>query len=102
MLKPECIRCGQRVAWVGVGATLFMVVLKIIIGITSGSKACLADALHSSSNIITAFAIFVSRKLTGKPMDEDHQYGHGKVEFVAAAMVSVLIIVLTIILAVTA
>jgi cation diffusion facilitator family transporter len=71
------------------------------VGITAGSKACLADALHSSSNIVTAFAIFISRKLTGKPQDDDHPYGHGKVEFIAAGAVSVVIILLTVVLVVT-
>ncbi len=102
MLKPECIRCGQRVGWVGIGVNLVMVALKIIVGINAGSRACLADALHSSSNIITAFAIFVSRKLIGKPIDEKHPYGYGKVEFIAAGAVSVLIMILTVALVVTA
>lgn len=99
--RPECLRCGQRVGWIGVGANLAMVVMKFFVGITAGSKACLADALHSSSNIVTAFAIFISRKLTGKPRDHDHPYGHGKVEFIAAGAVSVIIILLTVVLVVT-
>jgi cation diffusion facilitator family transporter len=86
---------------VGIGVNLVMVVVKIFVGITAGSKACLADALHSSSNIVTAFAIFISRKLIGKPQDDDHPYGHGKVEFIAAGAVSVIIILLTVVLVVT-
>jgi cation diffusion facilitator family transporter len=86
---------------VGIGVNLVMVIVKIFVGITAGSKACLADALHSSSNIVTAFAIFISRKLTGKPQDDDHPYGHGKVEFIAAGAVSVVIILLTVVLVVT-
>lgn len=96
MFKPECIRCGQRVGWVGVGANLALVALKVVVGITSGSRACLADALHSSSNIVTAFAIFISRKMTNRPADEERQYGYGKSEFIAAAIVSIIIIILTI------
>lgn len=99
--RSECLRCGQRVGWVGIGVNLAMVVVKIFVGITAGSRACLADALHSSSNIVTAFAIFISRKLTGRPRDEDHPYGHGKVEFIAAGAVSVIIILLTVVLVVT-
>jgi len=90
------------VGWIGIGANLAMVVLKIVVGLTAGSRACLADALHSSTNIITAFAIFISRKMTSKPVDEKYPYGYGKAEFIAAGAVSVLIMILTIVLVVTA
>ena len=96
--KPECLRCGERIGWIGIGVNLAMVSLKILVGITAGSKACLADALHSSSNIVTAFAIFLSRKMRDRPEDKDHPYGYGKIEFIAAAGVSILIIALTVIL----
>ena len=102
MTKPECIRCGQRVGWVGIGANVVLVVLKVVVGLSAGSRACLADALHSSSNIITAFAIFISRKLIKKPDDKNYPYGYGKAEFVAAGVVSVTIIILTIVLVVNA
>jgi len=100
--RPECLHCGERIGWIGIGANLVMVVLKIMVGITAGSKACLADALHSSSNIVTAFAIFLSRKMRDRPQDDDHPYGYGKIEFIAAAGVSILIIVLTVVLVYTA
>jgi len=83
------------------GANLTMVVLKIVAGLCAGSRACLADALHSSANIVTVFAIFISRKLTSKPVDEKYPYGYGKVEFIAAGAVSVLIMILTVVLVVT-
>lgn len=102
MTQPNCIKCGQRAAWIGIVVNVALVILKIIVGLSAGSRACLADALHSSSNIVTAFAIFISRKMTSKPIDEKHPYGYGKVEFIAAGVVSVLIIMLTVILVVTA
>ena len=43
--KPECLRCGQRVGWVGVGVNLAMVAMKIVVGITAGSRACLAEGI---------------------------------------------------------
>jgi cation diffusion facilitator family transporter len=99
--KSNCLRCGRRAGWVGVWVNVAMVILKVTVGITAGSRACLADALHSGTNIVTAFAIFLCRKWIGKPVDEGHPYGHGKVEFLAAAAVSAVIIVLTIFLVIT-
>jgi cation diffusion facilitator family transporter len=102
IVKTDCIRCGQLVGWVGIAVNLVMVFIKTVVGISSGSKSCLADALHSGSNIVTAFAIFVSRRMTGKPSDEDHPYGHGKIEFIAAGSVSLVIILLTVVLIIIA
>jgi cation diffusion facilitator family transporter len=93
--RPECLICGQRIAWIGIAVNLAMVALKVLVGVTAGSKACLADALHSSSNIVTAFAIVISRKLRDRPQDEVHPYGYGKIEFIAAGAVSLIIIALT-------
>jgi cation diffusion facilitator family transporter len=101
MYRPECKRCGERVGWIGIGVNLVMVILKLVVGFTAGSKACLADALHSASNIVTAFAIFISRRFTNKPIDEDHPWGHGKAEFIAAGAVSVIIMLITVALVVT-
>ena len=102
MAREGCNRCGQRVGWISIGSNVSLTVLKLIVGLTSGSKAVLADALHSASNILTSFAIFLVRKLTGKPTDDSHPYGHGKVEFLAAAGVSALVLVMTVVLVVEA
>ena len=88
----KCRQCRQRVAWVGMSANLVLVVTKVIVGVTSGSKACLADALHSFSNIITALAIWVTQRLTRKQADGDFNHGYGKAEFLAAGFVSFFIL----------
>ncbi len=84
------------------GANVVLVALKVLVAVTASSSALLADALHSSTNIVTAFVIIISRRLTGKPVDESHPYGHGKVEFLAAAGVSVIVLALAAVLAVEA
>jgi len=92
MRSKGCEKCGEIAAWAGIWANLVMVILKFIVGITSGSKACIADGLHSASNIITAFAIMLSHKISKKPANSRFHYGYGKVEFVAAGFVSLLIV----------
>lgn len=87
----RCEQCGERVAWVGIWTNLALVVLKLVVGVTSGSKACIADALHSASNIITAFAIILSQRISSKPADNRFHYGYGKVEFLVAGGISLLI-----------
>jgi cation diffusion facilitator family transporter len=92
MASERCEKCGNLAAWAGIWTNLVMVTLKIIVGITSGSKACIADGLHSASNIVTAFAIMLSHKIGRKPANHLYPYGFGKVEFVAAGFISLLII----------
>lgn len=91
MRFEHCEKCGERAAWAGIWTNVILVVLKIIVGVTSGSKACIADGLHSASNIITAFAIIMSQRISKNPVSSRYPYGYGKVEFLAAGAISLLI-----------
>lgn len=62
---------------------------KIVVGFLGKSGALVADGIHSLSDLITDVIVFISIKITSKPADERHNYGHGKVEIVATVLVSV-------------
>lgn len=82
---PDWARRRQLVAIVSLVGALVVFLLKGWAWIATGSSAVFSDALESIVNIIAAgFAIFAVR-LGAKPADRDHPYGHGKVEFIAAA-----------------
>ena len=89
----RCEQCGERAAWAGIWTSGILFVLKIIVGVTSGSKACIADGLHSASNVITASVIILSQRIGKKETNSSFPYGFGKVEFLAAGLVSLLITV---------
>ena len=91
MRFERCLKCGERTALAGIWTNVVLVILKISVGVTSGSNACIADGLHSASNIITAFAIIISHKIGLRPRNSRFHYGYGKVEFVAAGAISLLI-----------
>src|SRR5690625_668061 len=59
----------------------------------SGSRALIADALHSASDIVGSVVILVSVKIANKPPDKEHPYGHGKAENVASIIVALLLII---------
>ena len=68
--------------------------MKILAGIFGNSTAIIADGLHSASDIITSIGILIGNKISRKPRDEEHQYGHEKAEsLVAFVLAAVLIIV---------
>jgi len=73
-----------RAARASVTAALFLTGMKLIVGITSGSLGVLSEALHSGLDLIAAGVTLVAVRAASKGPDEDHTYGHGKVESFAA------------------
>lgn len=80
--------------WVGIIVNTLLTIIKGIGGIISGSKALLADALHSASDIVGSIIVLVAVKIAHKPPDEEHPYGHGKAENIASIIVALLLIVI--------
>ncbi len=62
--------------WAAIGITT----LKIVVGVTTGSLGILSEAAHSGLDLVAATITYFSVRLSDKPADADHQYGHGKVE----------------------
>ncbi len=70
----------RSVAGNSVLAAVVITLLKIVVGITTGSLGILSEAAHSGLDLIAAVITFFSVSVSDKPADADHQYGHGKVE----------------------
>lgn len=79
--------------WVGIIVNILLTILKTIGGILSGSRALLADALHSASDIVGSIVILFAVKVAVRPPDEEHPYGHGKAENVGSVIIALLLIV---------
>jgi cation diffusion facilitator family transporter len=80
-LALESMRAEKRgVALNSVFAAVGITALKLVVGITTGSLGILSEAAHSGLDLIAAVITFVSVRVSDKPADADHQYGHGKVE----------------------
>lgn len=69
-----------------------MGVAKIVIGVSGGSLALVADALHTLSDSLTSIAVWVGIRIASKPADQAHPYGHGKAEPIAGKVVAVVLI----------
>jgi cation diffusion facilitator family transporter len=79
--SPESMRAEKRaVAGNSVLAALAVTTLKIVVGISTGSLGILSEAAHSGLDLVAAVITFLSIRVSDKPADADHQYGHGKVE----------------------
>src|SRR5271167_1744554 len=79
--SPDSMRAEKRaVAGSSVLAATAITALKVVVGITTGSLGILSEAAHSGLDLIAAFITLLSIRVSDKPADADHQYGHGKVE----------------------
>jgi len=79
--SSESMRAEKRaVAGNSVLAAIAITALKIVVGVTTGSLGILSEAAHSGLDLIAAIITFFSVRVSDKPADLDHQYGHGKVE----------------------
>lgn len=83
-----------RATWLGIIVNITLTIIKAIGGVVSGSRALLADAVHSASDAISSVVILFAVKIANKPPDEEHPYGHGKAENIAAMIVAILLIVI--------
>lgn len=81
-----------RVTLVGSAVNFLLLVFKFFAGIVGHSAAMLADAVHSLSDFITDMVVIVFVRISAKPEDEGHDYGHGKYETLATAIIGMLLL----------
>jgi len=81
-----------RVTFMGSIANFALLVFKFIAGLLGKSSAMIADAVHSLSDFITDIIIFIFVKVSAKPQDADHNYGHGKYETLATAIIGLVLL----------
>jgi cation diffusion facilitator family transporter len=83
----------QRTAALSVASNSTLILLKVIAGTITGSVAMLTEAVHSSIDLIASIVAFISVRKAGEPADEEHRYGHEKIENLSAAIEGILILV---------
>jgi cation diffusion facilitator family transporter len=74
-----------RIAAISLSVTICLLALKLTLGIISGSIAVLSDAIDSGTDLVGGTAALISVRIAAWPADEEHPYGHGKVESISAS-----------------
>lgn len=82
----------KRVSILGIIGNIFLLIIKFIMGIISHSEAMMADAINSAGDIFSSFLSFVGNKIACVPSDEDHNFGHGKAEYIFSMFISIFMI----------
>ena len=85
----------ERVALTSIAASAGLTVAKAVVGIATGSLAILSEAAHSLLDFAATMMTYFAVRISGKPADEEHQYGHGKVESVSALAETALLFLLS-------
>src|ERR1700704_1860033 len=91
--SPGSMRTEKRaVAGNSVLAAMAITGLKVVVGITTGSLGILSEAAHPALDLVAAIITLLSVRVSDKPADADHQYGHGKVENFSAFLETALLL----------
>lgn len=86
----------RRVTLIGSVVDLLLGVLKIVFGYLAQSQALVADGIHSLSDLLTDAMVIYAAKHGSKDADEEHPYGHGRIETVATVVLAVVLIIVAI------
>lgn len=80
----------------GIIGNVFLLVIKAIVGFTSKSQAMIADSMNSAGDIFASLMTFIGNKIASKPGDEDHNFGHGKSEYIFSMLISISMVAVSI------
>ncbi len=88
--SPE--RLAKRVAQVSIAVSALLAVVKITVGVSSGSVALVSDGFESSADFFTAALVLLGLWVASKPADSDHPYGHGRFEILIGLAIGAVLV----------
>lgn len=80
----------------GIIGNIFLFIIKGTVGFMSGSQAMIADAFNSAGDILSSIFTFIGSKISSKPGDSDHNFGHGKSEYIFSLLISITMILVSV------
>jgi cation diffusion facilitator family transporter len=82
-----------KIARLSIFSNTLLIVLKLIVGLVSGSVSIISEAIHSSMDLLAAIIAFMSVRVSDNPPDSRHPYGHGKIENISGVIEALLIFI---------
>jgi cation diffusion facilitator family transporter len=89
--QPKRIAIIRRASWIALVGNGVLSLSKILAGLVSGSLSVLSDGIDSATDVFIATVTLFAAKVSGKPGDKEHPYGHGRIETVSAALISFIV-----------
>ena len=87
------LRAGEKGAWLSIGTYIFLSAMKLIVGYIGMSAALKADGLNNTTDIIASIAVLIGLRISQKPPDVNHPYGHLRAETIASLVASFIMMV---------
>lgn len=84
---------STKIALLSICSNSFIVLLKLVVGIITGSVAIISEAIHSFLDLVASIIAFFSVKISNRPPDKEHPYGHGKFENISGTVETLLIFI---------
>ncbi|MBA9025168.1 cation diffusion facilitator family transporter [Peribacillus huizhouensis] len=94
MGKRETI--AKKVAWISLWSNITLTLGKMFIGWTANSDAVFADGIHSAADVFASIIVLLVLKISNKPADKEHPYGHGKAEIIVSGIIGILLTLVSI------
>lgn len=91
--KYNNLKLGERGAIISITAYIFLAITKIAFAYMSGSAALMADGLNNTTDILASVAVLIGLRISRKPPDKEHRYGHWKSETIASLVASFIMLV---------
>ena len=91
-LAENNIRSGRNITIIGALVNAFLILLKFVTGILGHSQALIADAIHSVSDLFTDIIVLVGLRIGRKAPDENHPFGHARIETLTSAVLGLILI----------
>lgn len=79
----------------GIIGNIFLLIIKAIVGFLTKSQAMIADSMNSAGDIFASLMTFIGNKIASEPDDEDHNFGHGKAEYIFSMFISISMILVS-------
>ncbi len=90
-LKKDRKNIIVRTSIIGIISNIFLASFKAVVGFFSNSIAIILDAVNNLSDVLSSVITIVGTKLAGKAPDKEHPYGHGRIEYLSAMIISIII-----------
>jgi len=87
----RCHWCAKNVGNISFWGNIGLLIIKLLGGIFGRSTALIADAVHSLSDVVVSVMFIIGLKVSTRPPDDDHHWGHGHVEFIISIVIGILL-----------
>ncbi|KEJ00660.1 cation diffusion facilitator family transporter [Clostridium botulinum A2B7 92] len=91
MKNEERLKIGNKVSNITIIVNIILSFIKVLFGIIGHSAATIADGIHSLSDVLSTIAVIIGLKISSKPADKDHPYGHEKLEAVTSKLLATML-----------